>query len=130
MSDSHETTSASSSDSTAKPDPAKNLQGGVGWGDRTYRKGGSEDLLNEGLGHVAAHNPRSTIGQFLGLQDQKTRAENKFLTRAELAAANVRPMNDHGEPTCDTEDHSFMGSKPGASDTLPGWDTVKNIFGR
>jgi hypothetical protein len=33
--------------------------------------------------------------------------------------------------TCATEDHSFMEKKPGAPDTLPGWekakDTVSNM---
>ena len=70
------------------------------------------------------------MGDVLGLQQQKTLAENKYMERAELASSNERPMSEHGEPTCASEDHSFMGRKPGGSETLPGWDTVKNVFGR
>lgn len=70
------------------------------------------------------------MGSFLGLHDQKTRAENKYMERADLAAANTPPMNDHGEPTCAGEDHTFMCHKPGGSDTFPGWGTAKNLFGR
>ncbi|KAJ5168602.1 FAD dependent oxidoreductase [Penicillium canariense] len=125
----HPTTSVSGG-ASAQPTPANNVGGGSGWGDQSFRKGGSVDMQNEGLGHVAAHNPRSTIGEFLGLQDQKTRAENKFLARADMAAGDTKPTTETGEPTCATEDHSFMGQKPGGGDTLPGWETVKNVFGR
>jgi hypothetical protein len=38
-------------------------------------------------------------------------------------------LNDHGEPTCASEDHSFMGRKPGDADCLPGWNTLKNMTG-
>lgn len=77
-----------------------------------------------------APNAKSTMGGFLGLQDQKSRAENKYLQRADLADANVKPMNDKGDPTCASEDHTFMGQKPGGSDALPGWDTIKSFAGR
>lgn len=77
-----------------------------------------------------ASNPRSTSGEFRGLQDQKTRAENKFMERVDLVEANVKPTNAQGEPTCASEDHSFMGQKPGGSETLPGWETVKNTIGK
>ena len=42
---------------------------------------------------------------------------------------DMNPMHENGEPTCETEDHSFMGRKPGGSDTWPGWDTTKSFFG-
>ncbi|KAJ5105744.1 FAD dependent oxidoreductase [Penicillium alfredii] len=115
---------------SAHPTAANNVGGGAGWGDRSPHKGGRDGhgQINEGLGHITAHNARSTAGEFLGLQDQKTRAENKFLSRADLAAANVKPMTESGEPTCASEDHTFMGHWPGGSNTLPGWDTVKNVF--
>lgn len=80
------------------------------------------------LSTIQASNPRSQMGNFLGLQDQKTRAENKFLERADLAAANVKPTGEQGEPTCAGEDHSFMGHKPGGSHTLPGWGKAKNVL--
>jgi hypothetical protein len=67
------------------------------------------------------------MGDFLGLQDQKSRAENKYLQRVDLAEGNASPMNSQGEPTCATEDHSFMGEKAGGSDTLPGWHAIKNL---
>lgn len=70
------------------------------------------------------------MGEFLGLRDQKTRAENKYNARADLAAGSIKPTTEKGEPTCATEDHSFMGVKPGGNDTWPGWDTLKNIVGK
>lgn len=70
------------------------------------------------------------MGQFLGLQEQKIRAENKYMARADDAAAIPKPMTESGEPTCASEDHSFMGEKPGGNDTWPGWGTVKSIFGK
>ena len=78
---------------------------------------------------MQARNPRSTIGNFLGLQDQKTRAENKYLERADYATADLKATSESGEPTCASEDHSFMGNKPGGSQTLPGWGTAKNVLG-
>lgn len=69
------------------------------------------------------------MGDFGALQDQKTRGQNKFIQRENLAGANVNPMNAQGEPTCATEDHSFMTHKAGDPDTYPGWGTFKNFFG-
>lgn len=60
------------------------------------------------------------MGGFLGLNDQKSRAQNKYHQRA---------SNDRGEPTCATEDHSFMGRQPGEPDTLPGWNTIRDMTG-
>lgn len=34
------------------PTPANNIGGGAGWGDRSFHKGGMNDVLNEGKGHV------------------------------------------------------------------------------
>ena len=78
---------------------------------------------------MQATNPKSTMGDFLALSDQKTRAQNKFLERENLLGSNDRPMNAEGEPTCVSEDHSFMNHKAGAPDTYPGWSTVKNFLG-
>lgn len=69
------------------------------------------------------------MGDFLSLQEQKTSGQNKFIQRENLADTNVKPMNAAGEPTCATEDHSFMTHKAGDPDTYPGWSTFKNIFG-
>lgn len=140
-------TTAVAGGSSAKPTPANNVGGGEGWGDRLWL-GGKE----EGLGHAAvrvlvlpvhrhsirqfglilisqATNPRSTMGDFLALQDQKTRGQNKFIQRENLVDSNVKPINAEGEPTCATEDHSFMTRKAGDPDTYPGWGTFKNFFG-
>lgn len=68
-----------------------------------------------------------TMGNFRGLRDQKSRAENKYT--ADLASVNIKRTTESGEPTCESEDHSFMGKKPGGGDTWPGWETVKNLFG-
>ncbi|KAJ5905875.1 uncharacterized protein N7473_002791 [Penicillium subrubescens] len=113
--------------SGSQPTAANNVTGVGSSGDKSFHKGGSHDLLNEGPGHVVAHNPRSTIGGFLGLKDQKTRAENNFLARADIASGKTESA-EHAGATCTTEDHSFMGSKPGGSDALPGWETVKSII--
>lgn len=72
---------------------------------------------------------KSTMGEFLGLQDQKSRAENKYFQRAEMAEGNLSSMNAAGDPTCASEDHSFMGHKPGGSATLPGWNKMKDLAG-
>lgn len=37
--------------------------------------------------------------------------------------------HDQREGTCATEDHSFMGTKPGGSDALPGWNVLKDKLG-
>ncbi|KAJ5090054.1 hypothetical protein N7532_008738 [Penicillium argentinense] len=115
-----------------QPTPANNVGGGDdgGWGDRIFRKGGQDDVLNQGTGHVPPKAANETMGSFLGLRDQKTRAENKYLERVDLASDGMKPMTDSGEPTCATEDHSFMSHKPGGSETMPGWGTMKNVFGR
>lgn len=69
------------------------------------------------------------MGEFLGLSDQKSRAESKFLQRAGLADPDLRATNDKGEPTCASEDHSFMTHKAGDPDTYPGWSTIKKFVG-
>ncbi|KAJ5826116.1 hypothetical protein N7474_003254 [Penicillium riverlandense] len=124
-------TSGIAGGTSAKPTPANNVGGGAGWGDKGFFKGGSDQqgtgAPHEGLGHVA--NPRSSFGNFFGLQEQKTRAENKFMEKADLAAADAPPTTESGEPTCAGEDHSFMQRKPGCPDTLPGWEKAKDVLG-
>jgi len=87
------------------------------------------DVFNEGEGHIDPSNPHEIMGDFLGLRDQKSRAEAKYLARVGHAGDDVKSTTDSGEPTCSGEDHSFMGTKPGGADTYPGWGTIKNIFG-
>lgn len=66
-------------------------------------------------------NPTSITGNFLGLEDQKGRGEHKYLERMNLAANDTQSPTASGrEPTCATEDHSFIERKPGGLDTLPG----------
>ncbi|KAJ5982052.1 hypothetical protein N7451_012152 [Penicillium sp. IBT 35674x] len=92
-------TAATSGGASAKPTPANNAGGRSGWGDPGFIKGGTTDRTDTGLGHVAARNP------------------------------DINPMTTGGgEPTCATEDHSFMERKPGGSSTLPGWDMAKHIL--
>ncbi|KAJ5398471.1 FAD dependent oxidoreductase [Penicillium sp. CMV-2018d] len=122
-------TTATSGGASTKPTPANNTGGGSGWGDPGFAKGGTTETPDTGLGHVAARNPASTIGSFLGLEDQKGRAEHKYLERVNLAANDAEPTNTSGgESTRATEDHSFMEQKPGGPDTLPGWKIAKNIL--
>lgn len=68
------------------------------------------------------------MGEALGLQQQKTRAKHNYLKRSD-DAAHVKPMSEHGEPTCASEDHSFMNHPPGGSATMPGWGTMRNVMG-
>ncbi|KAJ6095888.1 hypothetical protein N7486_006634 [Penicillium sp. IBT 16267x] len=112
----HPTTSVPGGGTSATPTPANNVGGG-----------NDSEEHREGLGHVAAPNPRGTMGRALGLQEQKSHAKSNFLQQDD--AVNVRPTSEHGEPTCATEDHSFMNRKPGASDALPGWETFRNVLG-
>ncbi|KAJ5835837.1 hypothetical protein N7447_001863 [Penicillium robsamsonii] len=118
-------TTAVAGGSSAEPTPANNVGGGSGWGDRLWLGG-----ENEGSGHADATNPRSTMGDFHALHEQKTRGQNKFLQRESLIDSDVKPMNAEGEPTCASEDHSFMNHKAGDPDTYPGWSTFKSFFGR
>lgn len=66
---------------------------------------------------------------FHGLEEQKGAAERNFQKRWQASADDkAPPMNVEDQPpTCANEDHSFMQHKPGASSTLPGWDTAKSV---
>lgn len=68
-----------------------------------------------------AVNARSTIGEFLTLQQQKGISERKLEKRADMNVEDVDPAMS----SCETEDHSFMRHRPGCSQTLPGWSTAK-----
>ncbi|KAJ5129485.1 uncharacterized protein N7515_005524 [Penicillium bovifimosum] len=112
-------TTAVAGGSSAEPTPANKE---TSWGEKAFGSGSSDS--SEGIGHAAAPNPASTMGSFLGLDDQKTRAQTKYLQRA----------NQVGEVEGDSaggpsEDPSFMRHKAGDPDTYPGWNTVKNIAG-
>ncbi|KAJ5237536.1 hypothetical protein N7489_007627 [Penicillium chrysogenum] len=119
-----QTTAVPEGGASAQPTPANNVGGGEGWGDRLWLGG-----KHGGSGHAEATNPRSTMGDFLALDDQKTRGQSKFVQRQNLVDNNVAPMNAQGEPTCATEDHSFMRRKAGDPDTYPGWGAFKSFFG-
>lgn len=67
-----------------------------------------------------APNARATVGGFLGLTSQKTMAGERNEERY------TSQDQQTGEPTCDTEDHSFMQHRPGCPGTLPGWGKAKN----
>ncbi|KAJ5776286.1 uncharacterized protein N7511_001297 [Penicillium nucicola] len=121
-SSSNQPTSSVAGGTSATPTPANNVGGGSGWGDKLWLSG-----QNQGQGHADATDARSTMGSFLGLNDQKSRAESKYLQRAGLAGDSSRPVNDQGEPTCASEDHSFMGRKPGNEGSLPGMETIRNM---
>ncbi|RJE19811.1 hypothetical protein PHISCL_07863 [Aspergillus sclerotialis] len=111
---------------SAYPTPANNVGGGSGWGDKGFFKGGSD---GQGPGHENAPNPRATIGQYLGLTSQKAAAGSKNQERFDEAAASSMDRNsERGEPTCESEDHSFMQHRPGCPGTLPGWGKTKNAI--
>ncbi|OQE07940.1 hypothetical protein PENVUL_c011G09611 [Penicillium vulpinum] len=117
--------SSNAGDSSDQPIPAHDVGSGTGWGNRLWQGG-----KNEGPGHADATNPRSTMGDFLSLNEQKTQGQNKYIQRENLVDSDVKPMNAEGEPTCAIEDHSFMRHKAGDPDTYPGWSTLRNFFGR
>jgi hypothetical protein len=68
------------------------------------------------------------MGDFLALHEQKTSGQNKFYQRQSMVDNDIRPMNAQGEPTCASEDHTFMNHKPGGPDTYFGWHAMKNFF--
>ncbi|KAF7117951.1 hypothetical protein CNMCM5793_007301 [Aspergillus hiratsukae] len=115
----HERTSTQGG-ASAKPTPANNAGGGTGWGDKGFFKGGSSKGSTEGPGHVAASNPKSSMGEFLGLRSQKGVASENVEQRAQKAS-------DAKGTSCDTEDHSFMDHKPGCPETMPGWSKTKGV---
>ncbi|KAF3010199.1 hypothetical protein E8E15_000073 [Penicillium rubens] len=93
-------TTATSGGASAKPTPANNTGGGSGWGDPGFVKGGMTETADTESGHVTPQNPTSTTGNFLGLGDQKGRAEHKYLERVNLAANDAEPTTTSGgEPT-------------------------------
>ncbi|KAF7168005.1 hypothetical protein CNMCM6106_003327 [Aspergillus hiratsukae] len=81
----HERTSTQGG-ASAKPTPANNAGGGTGWGDKGFFKGGSSKGSTEGPGHVAASNPKSSMGEFLGLRSQKGVASENVEQRAQKAS--------------------------------------------
>ncbi|GAD97486.1 predicted protein [Paecilomyces variotii No. 5] len=128
----HPTTTARGG-ASAVPTPANNTGGGSGWGDEGLKKGGGSgaggvNLGGEGLGHQQTPNPAASFGNFLGLQDQKSAAHNKFEERFEKAGGIEPPTTSEGEPTCESEDHSFANHKPGCPQTMPGWSKVKDTY--
>ncbi|KAJ5081791.1 hypothetical protein NUU61_010055 [Penicillium alfredii] len=115
-------TSAVAGGSSAVPTPANNVNGP----ERNIDSQGKEDV-------DASNQPsnfKTTTGQFQGLHDQKAHADDKYNTREYHATQDIKQTTVNGEPTCATEDHSFMGEQPGGNDTLPGWEKLKNIFGK
>ncbi|KAJ5702287.1 hypothetical protein N7488_009835 [Penicillium malachiteum] len=111
---------------SATPTPANNVGGGSGWGDPGFRKGGTDgddDEPRQGYGHVEEPWERRLV-----FSSTKTRAKYHFLQRSD-EAADEKPMSAHGEPTCASEDHSFMSHRPGGSKTMPGWGTMRNVMG-
>ncbi|KAJ5273738.1 hypothetical protein N7478_008863 [Penicillium angulare] len=116
-----------------RPTPANNVGGGSGWGDNGFRKGGTDsddEDSHQDFGHGTE--PQGvTMADAMKSQQHKIHAKYGFLDQSESArhAAHVKPMSQHGEPTCASEDHSFMNHKPGGSRTMPGWGTMRNLMG-
>lgn len=49
----HPVSSVPEGGASAEPSPANNVGGGAGWGDKAFRKGGSDDKhMTDGRGHV------------------------------------------------------------------------------
>ncbi|KAL1996035.1 hypothetical protein VTN49DRAFT_570 [Thermomyces lanuginosus] len=100
---------------SAVPTPANNADGGSGWGDKDFFKGGGGKTIagsNQGVGHAPMPNPAASFGNFLGLSEQKE-AANANMTSRFKAAAEGSEDDVPKAGTCETEDHSFQNHKPG-----------------
>ncbi|EHA19784.1 hypothetical protein AnigIFM60653_007584 [Aspergillus niger] len=106
---------------SAQPTPANNSGGGSGWGDEGYPKGGGLGTANQTSSDEVSPDILTTPA-LQGISQQKQAAEQKFMSRWDEG-------HDEREGTCATEDHSFMGTKPGGSDALPGWNVLKDKLG-
>ncbi|XRM42833.1 hypothetical protein ABZX51_006045 [Aspergillus tubingensis] len=107
---------------SAQPTPANNSGGGSGWGDEGYPKGGGLGTANQTSSDDGVPSDILTTPALQGISQQKQAAEQKFMSRWDEG-------HDQREGTCATEDHSFMGTKPGGSDALPGWNVLKDKLG-
>ncbi|KAH8427904.1 uncharacterized protein LDX57_005607 [Aspergillus melleus] len=96
------------------PTPANTSEGGLF---QRLQGGDTSGVRNQGAGHVGIGAPKQTEGEFLSLNEQKGMAGHHYNQRAGLE-----------EPGA-AEDRSFMQKKPGAQDTLPGWEKAKNVVG-
>jgi hypothetical protein len=85
---------------------------------------------NEGSGHGPMPTPADSFGNFIGLKNMKQRAKSHSHAQFEDAAGIDKPFTDSGEPTCMTEDHSFMFHKAGCPETLPGQTKLKEAWDR
>ncbi|KAE8151388.1 hypothetical protein BDV25DRAFT_138911 [Aspergillus avenaceus] len=99
-----------------EPTPATNTSGN---GPGGLLKGG---IGREGPGHTPdkMKTSYSSADEFASLRDEKNTARGHFMDRANHEAGVTNG-------TCATEDHSFMNTKPGGSDTLPGWKGAKDF---
>lgn len=85
---------------------------------------------NEGSGHGPIDTPANSSGNFIGLKNMKQRAKSHSHAQFEAAAGVQKPFTDSGEPTCMSEDHSFMFHKAGCPETLPGQNKLKEAWDR
>ncbi|EED23408.1 conserved hypothetical protein [Talaromyces stipitatus ATCC 10500] len=123
---------------SAVPTPANNVNtgsSGTGLSDASQSggKGAAEGGSSyQGPGHTSIPNPAASIGGFLGLVDQKGAAEAHMKQRvAESGGFIDKDLKNSGiKETCQTEDHSFMETKPGRPDALPGSSLLKGAVGR
>lgn len=75
-------------------------------------------------------NPAASMGSFLGLSEQKSSAEGRYRSKFDAVAGYEKPTTAKGEPTCESEDHSFAEHKPGCPETLPGLFKLRNVWGK
>ncbi|KAL4935876.1 hypothetical protein BDV06DRAFT_206046 [Aspergillus oleicola] len=106
---------------SAYPTPANNTGGGAGWGDSGILKGGLEGASNglsssSGESHPAKLSSMS--GELSSLSKQKHAGEESY-------QRDVEEVGGVSGSTPGDRDADFMKSKPGGSDTLPGWEGMK-----
>ncbi|KAL4967164.1 uncharacterized protein BDV14DRAFT_32337 [Aspergillus stella-maris] len=114
-------TSSTRGGASAYPTPANNTGGGAGWGDSGILKGGLEGASNRLSSSSGESHPSklsSMSGELSSLSEQKHAGEQRYQQDVDEAGGVPAPAPGDG-------DADFMKTKPGGSDTLPGWEGMK-----
>jgi len=108
-----------------------NHASGSGLGNQTGQNVAAINGGHQGSGHTSMLNPASSECGFLGLRHQKGVAEEHTARQVADAGGVLDERVKSGalDETCETEDHSFMGHKPGP-DTMMGSSTLKGAIDR
>ncbi|KAL4805102.1 hypothetical protein BDV18DRAFT_141946 [Aspergillus unguis] len=109
---------------SAQPTPANNSGGGAGWGDSGFIKGGMDRVSNKlssSPGDSNSAKVSSASGELSSITEQKRAGEKSYRKEVEEAGGPVPSQHE-------ASGQGFMSTKPGGSDTLPGWDKAKGAI--